>query len=64
VAVQEVSWVEGGSQPADDYTYFCGKGNANHCLGTGIFVHQEIRSPTRVEFIGGRMLYTITKRLF
>jgi exonuclease III len=24
VAVQEVRWVKGGSQPADDYTFFYG----------------------------------------
>jgi len=40
VGVQEVIWVEGGSQPADDYTFFCGNGNANHHLGTGFFVQE------------------------
>jgi exonuclease III len=29
VAVQEVRWAEGGSQPADDQTFFSGSGNAN-----------------------------------
>jgi hypothetical protein len=36
VAVQEVRWDKGGSQPADDYTFFFyGNGNANHHIGTG-----------------------------
>jgi hypothetical protein len=45
VAVKEVRWDEGGSQPADDYTFLYGNGNANHHLGTGFFVHkgQQLR---------------------
>jgi len=39
VAVQEVRWNNGGSQPADDYALFYGNENANHRLGKGIFVH-------------------------
>jgi hypothetical protein len=38
VAVQEVRWENGGSQPADDYFYE--NGNANHHLGIGFFVHK------------------------
>jgi hypothetical protein len=42
VTVQEVRWVEGGSQPAH-YTFFYGNGNANH------HIRIEIISPfTRV----------------
>jgi len=37
VTVQEVRWVEGGSQPADDYTFFYGNENADHHLGTDFF---------------------------
>jgi hypothetical protein len=37
VAVQGVKWVEGGSQPADDYTFWNCNGSANHHLGTGFF---------------------------
>jgi len=52
VAVQEVRWVEGGSQPADDYTFFYGNGNANHHLETSFLIHQGIRPAVkRVEFI-------------
>jgi len=29
VAVQEFRWVKDGSQPAEDHTFFCSKGNAN-----------------------------------
>jgi len=52
VAVQEVRWVEGGSQPADNYTFLYGNGNANHHLGTGSFVRKRIVSAVkRSEFI-------------
>jgi hypothetical protein len=52
VLVQEVRWVECGSQPADNYTSFCGSGIANHCLGKGFFVHKGIISAvTGVQFI-------------
>jgi hypothetical protein len=37
VAVQEVRWDQGGSQPAEDYILFCENGNANHHLGTVFF---------------------------
>jgi len=40
VAVQDVRWVEVGSQPVDDYIFFYE--NANHHLGTGYFMHKVI----------------------
>jgi hypothetical protein len=58
VAVQEVGWVEGGSQPADNYTFYCENENANHNLWTGFFVHEGIISALkRAEFVSDRMSY-------
>lgn len=41
MAVQKVRSFEGVNQPGDDYTFLCGNGNANHHLGTVLFVHTE-----------------------
>jgi hypothetical protein len=52
VGVQEVRWDKGGTEPAGDYTFFYGNGNADHHLGTGFFVHKRIMSAVkRVEFV-------------
>jgi len=41
VGVQEVSWDKGGTVRAGDYSFFCGKGNENHQLGTGYLYTKE-----------------------
>jgi len=46
------------SQPADNYSFFCGIENANHHLGTGFFILQGIGTAVkRAKFISVRMLY-------
>jgi hypothetical protein len=32
VTIQQLRWVEGGTQPAPDYTFFYGNGKCNHHL--------------------------------
>jgi hypothetical protein len=34
VGVQEVRWENGGTERAEDYMFFYGKGNEDHQLGT------------------------------
>jgi hypothetical protein len=47
VGVQEVRWKGGGTEPVGEYTFFYGKGNENHELGTGFFVLKRIMSAVK-----------------
>jgi hypothetical protein len=56
VGVQELRWEGGNTEPAGEYTFFYGKGNESHELGTGLFVHKRITTAVkRVEFVSDRM---------
>jgi hypothetical protein len=41
VGVQEVRWDKGGTEWAEDCTFFYGAGNEDHQLGTGFLCIRE-----------------------
>jgi exonuclease III len=59
VGVQEVRWDKGGTERAEDYTFYSGAGNENNHLVVRVrvfFVHKRIISAIRrVEFVSVRM---------
>jgi len=60
--VQEVRWDEGGTVRAGDYNYLYRKGNKNHQLRTGFFVHHRIVSAVmRVEFVSEWVSYIVLR---
>jgi hypothetical protein len=63
VGLQEASLDKGGTEPADNYTFFYGNVNTGHHTGmSSIFVHKMIISAVkRVQFVSDRLSYVILR---
>ena len=60
--VQEVRWDKEGTVRAGDYKFLYRKGNENHQLGTGFFVHRILLSAVkRIEFVSDRLSYIVLR---
>jgi hypothetical protein len=58
----QVRWEGSSTESAGEYTFFYGKGNENHELGTEFFVRKGIISAVkRVKFVSDRMSYIILR---
>ena len=62
MGVQEVRWDKEGTVRAGDYYFLYGKGNENHQLGTGFFVHCRLVSAVkRIKFVSDRLSYIVLR---
>jgi hypothetical protein len=62
MGVLKIRWDGAGTEPAREYTLVYRKGNENHELGTGFFVHKKIISRVkREEFVSDRISYIILR---
>jgi hypothetical protein len=52
VGVKQVRWDGGDAEPAGEYKFLYSKGNENHELVTGCFVHKRIIPRSRHSVVG------------